>query len=261
MIHGAEGNILLYQDLARHLGPEQPVYGLQAQGLDGKKDLHTPIEDMADYYIKEIQKLQPEGPYFLGGYCSGGTVALEIAQQLKAQGQKVALLALFETYNWSKTTSEFPTHNLHHYIQKIVFHLRNFLLSDRKLTFLMEKAKVAKGKRNIWYEMIISKLTNKLNMGNGQGFILSQLLKTNDQASFNYIPKHYPDRITHFLPVKDYAIWAGKEFLWDELALGGVELYRLPIYPAGMLVEPFVRHLAEKLQKCIDSALERESGK
>jgi aryl carrier-like protein len=260
-VHGAGGNILIYHDLANHLDSDQPFYGLQVQGLNGQRPFYTCIEDMATHYIKEIKTVQPEGPYFLGGYCHGGSVALEIAQQLHAQGQKVALLALFETYNWSKTTSEFPTRNFFHHIQRTVFHVRNFLLSDNRLTFLMGKAKVAKGRKNIWYEMIVSKLTNRLNMDNKQEFILSRLLETNDRASINYIPKPYPGRITHFLPVKDYAIWEGKEFLWDELSLGGVELYRLPVYPAGMLVEPFVRYLAEKLQACIDRAVEKEFGK
>jgi aspartate racemase len=97
-IQGAGGNILIYRDLALSLGSDQPVYGLQARGLDGKVAPHTRLEDMAAHYIAQIKMVQPEGPYYLAGLSGGGNVALEMAQQLNAQGQKVALLALFDTY-------------------------------------------------------------------------------------------------------------------------------------------------------------------
>lgn len=101
LIHAAGGNVFIYRELAKYLGPQQAVYGLQSQGLDGVQPLLTTIEDMAARYVREIQVVQPEGPYLLGGYCMGGTVAYEVAQQLARQGHEIALLALFETYNWA----------------------------------------------------------------------------------------------------------------------------------------------------------------
>ncbi len=97
-VHGAGGNVLIYRDLARRLGANQPFYGLQALGLDGSCQPLTRIEDMATLYLKQMREVQPHGPYFLGGYCSGGTIAFEIAQQILAQGERVALLAMFDTY-------------------------------------------------------------------------------------------------------------------------------------------------------------------
>lgn len=94
-IHGGVGTVLFYRDLANHLGPDQPFYGLQAKGLNGIGIPHTNIHEMAADYIKEIRIVQPEGPYHLGGYCFGGIVAFEMAQQLTKQGLKVALLANF----------------------------------------------------------------------------------------------------------------------------------------------------------------------
>ena len=90
-VHGAGGNVLLYRDLARHLGPDQPIYGLQSRGIDGGESYLTRFEDMAAHYINEIKTVQPEGPYNLAGYCLGGTLALEMAQQLEAKGEEVAL--------------------------------------------------------------------------------------------------------------------------------------------------------------------------
>lgn len=97
-IHGAGGNVLMYRKLAQYLGSDQPVYGLQAKGMDGMQDMLTQVEDMAAHYIDEIRALQPEGPYFLGGLSFGGIASLEIAQRLQSQGQEVALLALIDTH-------------------------------------------------------------------------------------------------------------------------------------------------------------------
>jgi thioesterase domain-containing protein/acyl carrier protein len=97
-IHGGGFNVLIYRDLAINLGSDQPVYGLQARGLDGKENLNIKLEDVASDYIRQMRNVQPEGPYFLAGLSAGGTIALEMAQQLHAQGQKVALLAMLDSY-------------------------------------------------------------------------------------------------------------------------------------------------------------------
>jgi thioesterase domain-containing protein/acyl carrier protein len=98
-MHGGGFNILIYRELAIKLHPDQPVYGLQARGLDGETQLvPQSVEDMAADYIHQIQTIQPHGPYFLAGLSNGGIIALEIAQQLKLQGEDVALLAMFDTY-------------------------------------------------------------------------------------------------------------------------------------------------------------------
>ena len=97
-VHGAGGTVIIYRDLVRHLGTDQPVYGLQAQGLDGKQSCLTSVEDMASHYLEAIRTIQPEGPYLLGGLSFGGTVAFEMARQLQAKGEEVALLALLDTF-------------------------------------------------------------------------------------------------------------------------------------------------------------------
>src|SRR5690606_37216807 len=90
LAHAVGGNVLNYQHLAKKLPADQPVYGLQAIGLDG----HTPplqrVEDMARRYVAEIRQVQPQGPYRLAGGSMGGIIAFEMAQQLVAAGQQVA---------------------------------------------------------------------------------------------------------------------------------------------------------------------------
>ena len=86
-MHAGAGTILFYHDLAQRLGPEQPIYGLQAQGLYGKATPHATVEEMAAHYIQEIRTVQPDGPYRLAGFCFGAILAFEMAQQLRKRGR------------------------------------------------------------------------------------------------------------------------------------------------------------------------------
>ena len=95
--HGLTGEVFNFVDLSRLLGPDQPCYGLQALGLDDRQSRHTRVEDMAAHYAREIRTHQPQGPYYLGGYSAGGWFAYATAQELKRQGQRVAMLALLDT--------------------------------------------------------------------------------------------------------------------------------------------------------------------
>lgn len=260
LVHAAGGNVLIYRDLARHLGSDQPVYGLQAQGLDGEQPFLTTIEDMAARYVREVQTVQPEGPYFLGGYCMGGTVALEMANQLSALGQEVGMVACFETYNWINKPPRPKWSKLYSYWQKLEFHLRNFLLldSEGKRRFLQEKAKVLQSRVGVWYGMFLSRMGGEAQQRGGQHSLIAQLWETNERAPFHYDPGTYPGQITNFLPVKEYASNTCPGMDWEAVAAGGVDTHVLPIYPAGMMVEPFVAQLADKLKACIENALETE---
>lgn len=99
LVHGAGGNVLGFRDLAQRLGSDQPVWGLQARGVDGRTEPHGTVPEMAADYAAELRRLQPEGPYYLGGYSGGGAVAYEMAQQLTAAGHAVALVAMLDTFS------------------------------------------------------------------------------------------------------------------------------------------------------------------
>ncbi len=97
-IHGGLGNVLVFTAIAQNLDADRPFYGLQWNGLDGKRGA-TSIETMAAAYLREIRSVQPKGPYLLGGFCAGGLIALEIAQMLRVDGEAVDLVVLFDTPN------------------------------------------------------------------------------------------------------------------------------------------------------------------
>lgn len=97
LAHGAGGNVLGFRDLSFYLGADQPLYGLQARGVDGKTRPHESIAEMATAYLAEIRAVQPDGPYYLGGYSGGGCIAYEMAQQLRAAGERVAFVGMIDT--------------------------------------------------------------------------------------------------------------------------------------------------------------------
>jgi thioesterase domain-containing protein/acyl carrier protein len=94
MVPGVGGNVLVFAKLAKLLGPDQPFYGLQARGLDGKETPFISIPEMARHYIAEILALRPQGPYVLLGICTGGLIAYEMAQHLCEQGKAVTLVMM-----------------------------------------------------------------------------------------------------------------------------------------------------------------------
>jgi acyl transferase domain-containing protein/thioesterase domain-containing protein/acyl carrier protein len=97
LVAGMFGNVLNLRHLAHLLGTDRPFYGMQARGLYGDQDPHRSIPEAANDYLKEIKAVQPRGPYMLGGFSGGGIIALEIAQQLEAQGEEVMMLVMLDT--------------------------------------------------------------------------------------------------------------------------------------------------------------------
>ncbi len=258
-IHGAGGVVLIYRDLALNLGADQPFYGLQAQGLDGSCAPLTRIEDMAAQYVREIHRVQPHGPYFLGGYCTGGTIAYEVAQQLRAQGEQVGLLALFDTLNWSKFVHTSIWARADHAWQRLVFHAANVLSLDSagRRKFFSEKANQLRNRIPVWRGILLARFAKDSGDTGSKSRVLGQIWETNDRAALNYVPKPYPGTVTDFRPKKQYRMLKKPGAKWDDLAQGGQDVIVLPVYPAGMLIEPFVKHLATALRKSMDDAIRR----
>jgi acyl-CoA synthetase (AMP-forming)/AMP-acid ligase II/thioesterase domain-containing protein/acyl carrier protein len=98
-VHDIDGDIFHLHELALLMGEVRPFYGIRNIGPDGRKGKYANMESMATHYVRELRKLQPAGPYFLGGYSFGGKAAYVMAQQLQAAGEEVALLALMDTFS------------------------------------------------------------------------------------------------------------------------------------------------------------------
>ena len=266
-LHLAPGHVLFYRDLALRLGLDQPVYGFQPQGLDGTNDYHTRIEQMASHYIKEMRALQPKGPYYLGGSSSGGVIAFEMARQLHAHGQKVGVLALFDTYAPGFRDSACEAGSLryqaHRLMQRVNLHLGNLLLleSDARVKYAREKAALV-GRRMKW--TLKKAIENRIiriaphwsrSNGNSERADGQKRIDAAIKALREYVPEIYPGCVTLFRASKQAAGYnKGRDLGWGKLAAGGVVIYEIPGYHGSIVMEPRVRILAERLQACLSQA-------
>jgi len=248
LVHPAGGHVFPYVHLAQFLGPDQPCYGLQARGLEDEQDPHTRIEDMAAYYVQALQTVQPTGPYLLGGWSMGGVIAFEMAQQLHAQGQRVALLALLD--GRIPTLDEtFPEEDT----EAILLVERYFGISfgpmeslaklsqDEQLAFILEQAKSA------------SLIPAALDVSQARRFV--ELLRSDLRATQNYGLHLYPGRVTLFKASETLTGTSpDSTFGWSEWASGGVEVHVVPGNHANLIYKPHVEILAEKLTACLNQA-------
>jgi amino acid adenylation domain-containing protein len=248
LVHPAGGHVFPYIHLAKFLGSDQPCYGLQARGLEDGQDPHTRIEDMAAWYIQALQTVQPTGPYLLGGWSMGGVVAFEMAQQLHAQGQRVALLALFD--GRIPTPDEtFPEEDA----EAILLVERYFGISfgpiesltelpkDQQLAFMLEQAKSA------------GLVPAELDVSQARRFV--ELLRNDLRATQNYALHRYPGRISFFKASETVEGASPDQTLgWNDWASGGVDVHVVPGNHANLMYEPHVEVLAEKLTACLNHA-------
>ncbi|MDZ7960511.1 MAG: amino acid adenylation domain-containing protein [Aulosira sp. DedQUE10] len=275
-VHPIFGVVFPYYELAHHLGKNQPFYGLQSIGIDGKNAPLTSVEDMATHYIEALRQVQPRGPYFLGGWSFGGVVAFEMAQQLQKSGDEVALLAMLDAL--APIPSNIPSFGngfkfllttvardiwpfFFEYCCLIAAHNKNQInnLISRFLNF---------NKFNIWFDTnllshvllkegskgkLISKNTN---LGLINELEIIPILRTfyaNSQAVIKYIPQVYPKQITLFKTSMTSSI--AEEDLskgWDKLAVEKTEIHPIPGNHLTMLTKPHIQVLAAQLRDCIE---------
>ncbi|WP_375498297.1 amino acid adenylation domain-containing protein [uncultured Nostoc sp.] len=264
-IHSLYGNLFHSRELLGNLNLDQPVYGLQAQGLDRKQAPFTRIEDMAAHYLKEIRTIQPQGPYLLGGWCIGGTVAFEMARQLEIQGEKVELLALFDCYppqvksggnikrsfvgKLKKRFSHFLI-NWQDIIKRNTSHIAR-LEQKQQLIFFVDRV-------NHRLQNSIREIVYKLHLKTQLPLPISVLdlavRDANTQAQRAYIAKDYNGKVTLFWamerPVEEYYLMEK----WKELATGGIEIYKTPGSHDSIMSLPHVLVLSEKLNDCLNNA-------
>jgi len=228
-IHGVGGNVVGFRDLGRHMGPTHPFYGLQARGLDGTHPCLTSVEEMAAQYLQDIRSVQPQDPYFIGGYSFGGLFAYEMARQLTARGEQVAFLALFDTApgNVKPQTASL---------------LKSFARPTPKFLFSDLPRGLYKGVRRRVRALRVPRS-------------LKNVFFANTRAAEQYALKPYDGKITLFRATEKSLRAASNPYAaWKNLALGGLEFQDISGDHYGVLVEPQVATFAERLKGCIDEA-------
>jgi amino acid adenylation domain-containing protein len=244
-IHAAGANVLIYRPMSRHLGDDQPVYALQAQGLDGRQPPLRCVEEMARKYVKEIRAFQPAGPYYLVGASFGGLVAYEMAQQLLAQGQKVAFLGMLNTncpvYSFTKRLG---CHWGHLKERGLATYSADLLGSvKRRLKLGTSSEETSKSEvRNFVPEQADD--------------ALMQTVAAILEAEQNYVPrnKSYPGKVTLFWANDAPQDFEDNRLAWRKIAAGGCEIHVVPGTHTRMREEPHVQKLVAKLRPCLEKA-------
>ncbi len=248
VVSGVGGHVILFDRLTRYLGEDQPVFALQPQGLDGREPFLTRVEDMAAYYLRGVREVQPHGPYCLAGYSFGGFVVFEMAQQLHAAGETVALLGLLDTIQWQYLEQYKESADLRRRLAMYKIRLHQVFpwrFGLRQATNRVASVLARK----------LSPLVHKLLHWSAPR--VPDLRTINRLAGSLYRPTVYPGRLTIFRSVSRTPFDGDDELLgWGGMAAEGIEVQDVIGSHTDMLREPNVRMLAEKLRSCLDRAQE-----
>ncbi|HVL97833.1 MAG TPA: thioesterase domain-containing protein [Egibacteraceae bacterium] len=247
-VHPLSGTVYCYVELAEALGDDRPCFGLQATGFAGGKP-QTRIEDMARRYVQEVQRLQPAGPYRLGGWSMGGVVAFEMARQLEERGERVALLALLDPAppgagaDGDDSAAGEPLLGFVQHLGLWPDDLTVFgsglsqLDPSEQLACVLEQARRA---GLVPPDLEVSELDRQL-----------AVFTSNLEAMRHYAPAPYTGRVTLVEAAGSRHGRAMHGARWDDLALGGLVRHTVPGDHSTMLRRPHVGVLAERLTACL----------
>jgi amino acid adenylation domain-containing protein len=258
LIHGVGLNVLIFNPLARHLDSEQPIYGIQAKGLNGIDKLFDRIEDIAAHYISEIIKHNPDGPYAIGGYSFGGIIAFEMSKQLKAMGKKVILTGLFDSY--AEQYYRGPRY------KKILFKAYEILMRTAYAFYFMlfeprivitNKIRFAK----ILSEKFIDKLLSRRRVEDTTTKGYKKRATQMYQEAFRaYALTPFDGTVDVFRSKKQTYYMPDFKYLgWKPYALKGVTVHDVPGDHLEMFDSPHVEEFARVLQACLDKATFRHA--
>jgi thioesterase domain-containing protein/acyl carrier protein len=248
--HAGGGHIWCYKDLAQYLGDDQPFYGVQAREPDNGLVFHTEIEAMAREYVAAIRRLQPTGPYFLGGWSMGGVIAFEMARQLQQQQQQIAMLALIDANP--------PNHEEREFDWRVLLAMFAFDLGLTRGTISIRVEEMARSQqmvqlRSLWLEAKRAGVVPS-DMTLVEFRKLFDTFKINADTLRRYRPGEYQGRITLFCGRDDVGV-AEPLKDWETFATEGVDVHIVPGDHFSMIREPNVQALGAELGNCIDEAV------
>lgn len=245
---------LPFREVSLLLGPDQPVYGFEAEMPGPDEELES-VPERAARFITEMRSLQPEGPYSLIGFCSGGYIAYEMARQLSAVGQRVAFLGMVECYS-----EYYPS----------IWHGK--LLYQFQRTAWRTERVLARGPKGVaaWAAGRTGSLLKSLSM---------RVRRAVARLTGVPVPKLPPEAEDIFAKVRrsvdayplvsypgDSVVFIGKDsykfcglspsvdprLIWCKLTKGGSEVRRIPGDHTELLEAPGMYRFAEELKSCLE---------
>ncbi|HXW54789.1 MAG TPA: condensation domain-containing protein [Candidatus Cybelea sp.] len=254
-IHEGWGQIFFCRQLSRFLGPDQPIYGLRQEGLETGHGFWT-VEEMAERYLREIQCLQPHGPYYFAGNCFGGLIAFDMTHRLHREGEKVALLAMFNTPAPGSLRG-FPFSQIFRVRERAQYYtgrLRS-MSTDERLKYLRKKSRgilryvIGQAETQVW--RIAHRYARNRNSALAQDFL--SLHDSNVESAKKYRPAPCPVHVDLFLTSEALSFYRVDPSVgWKPYALDGLDVYEVPGDIESATQYPYAEVLSEKLRQCMD---------
>lgn len=255
--------LLLYRELANHLDTEHPIYGvylreevelLKTGKIDQYKSVFSDVPSVAARYLEVIRHFQPHGPYYIAGESFGGVVAFEMAQQLRAVGEEVALVALFDSWLPSQDTRK-PL------LQRLQLHGR--MLAKYRMAYVQKKGRPLKQK----ITRLLSKSIDKFQTRSAQVPHPAQPAPSTDaaapqndvrqearlQITESYVAQPYPGRVVLFRAMErdPFEAELSRDMGWATVVQEDLQVFDVPGDHIGILKEPHVQILAQQLRSCL----------
>ncbi|WBY03347.1 beta-ketoacyl synthase N-terminal-like domain-containing protein [Ramlibacter tataouinensis] len=238
-VHGAGGNVLNFKVISDRLGPQQPFYGLQAQGVDGRLPPLSSVEAMAAQYVEAIRSVDPVGPYRLAGYSGGGVIAYEMAQQLVQAGAGVETILMIDTLAPTAALRKVPL------LQKLWLK-RHWTLafaldwpSRRRRARVMQRS----------YQLALEKLARGEPLP--PELVDFHLFRNFTDAQAQYRPQPYAGEVVLFraAQAETLYLYAGPRLGWDEHVTGEIRLTEIAGSHFSMMSEPGISEVIEAFRR------------
>ena len=262
-VHAYRGDVLSYYNLAHHMDPDRPFYGVQAQAMD-RNTTSESLPEIAARYVRAIRAIHPGGPYLIGGWCFGADVALEMARQLREQHADVPLVAMIQNPRDGHPTHRSAVARLGRMVLWIVDVIGNevnvlltlppkarwsFVAQRARRTFEMVSVGVWR-----WGDPLCARLG--VNLRRSDAYATYVLAQSHVRAHEQHVPKPYADPVALFRAQRQPLGTEPDPMLgWGDLLRGAVSVQEVPGHHHGsFLWEPRVRMLAHSLSVCLDEA-------
>lgn len=249
IVHGVGGNVVNFYGLSRRVGSDQPVYGIQSQALIANQPALLHLKDMAAHYIADIRSLQPKGPYHLLGYSFGGTVVLEMAHQLRAAGEEVALVGMIDSR--SKDYEE-ELAELTPVQAKVNRRVNRFVGNTEKLHW-KARLKYIYEKLNTRAIRFACMAAAALHMKHVPAFMRSAY-DINYVAVQNYKLVPYDGKLVLFRASYQGESEGDYDLGWSAIFKQGVEIHDLPGDHERIFLEPNIDTLANSLREALSKS-------
>jgi thioesterase domain-containing protein len=263
LVHGLGGEVFGFRALAAQLRADQPVYGIQGTGPTTRQDLPVEVEALAALYADLLLAVDPAGPYAIGGYSSGGVLALELGQELFRRGHQVAALIVIDGgLPPSATRPHARRHTFRSFAQQAAYWSVDHAMAISARSWWNEirsKARLLATRMRSHATRAKADVRDRLGLWSYPDHYREYLERRYDEF-LRYEPKPYPGHVTLIRARSGGLFWSPSVVLdeaWRDIAKGGFEVVRISTGHARLLEEPFVGQVAREAQTRLDRAMGR----